>query len=150
MRSGPHRAWWTVSLFVLVWPKVGHAQRSGRYSSLPISKWRLPAPPRLTSSSAPCRATPRGSSFPISRSIVGLFPRVEIDIDGAYAIEGPDDGRFAFDYPAPDNIWVAAKLGLYDSRKEGETTAWAIGAQLGPSFPPRATCTGIGYEGLWW
>ena len=79
---------------------------------------------------------------------LGLFPRVEIDIDGAYAIEGPDDGRFAFDHPAPDNIWVAAKLGLYDSREEGETSAWALGAQLGPKFPTARDLHGLGYEGL--
>jgi len=79
---------------------------------------------------------------------LGLFPEVELDIDGAYAIEGPDDGRFAFDHPAPDNIWVAAKLGLYDSRKEGETSAWALGAQLGPKFPTARDLHGVGYEGL--
>ena len=73
---------------------------------------------------------------------LGLFPGVEIDVDGAYAIEGPDNGRFAFDHPAPDNIWVAAKLGLYDSRNEGETSAWALGAQLGPKFPTARDLTG--------
>ena len=79
---------------------------------------------------------------------VGLAPNVEIDIDGAYAIEGPDDGRFSFDHPAPDNLWVAAKLGLYDSREEGAKDAWAIGLQLGPKLPVARDAHGIGYEGL--
>jgi hypothetical protein len=79
---------------------------------------------------------------------LGLFPRVELDVDGAYAIEGPDDGAFTFDHPAPDNIWVAAKLGLYDSREEAGTSAWALGAQLGPKIPVARDAHGIGYEGL--
>src|SRR5262245_21127302 len=49
---------------------------------------------------------------------VGLAPGVEIDVDGAYAIEGPDDGGFSFTHPAPDNLWTAAKLGLYDQVDE--------------------------------
>ena len=80
---------------------------------------------------------------------VGLTPNVEIDVDGAYAVEGPDDGQFSFDHAAPENVWIAAKLGLYDSREgDGDTTAWAIGAQLGPKLPVANGARGIGYEGL--
>lgn len=79
---------------------------------------------------------------------LGLWPRVELDIDGAYAIEGPDDGSFMLDHPAPDNIWVCAKLGLYDSREEGAKSAWALGAQLGPKLPVARDGHGLGYEGL--
>ena len=68
--------------------------------------------------------------------------------DGAYAIEGPGNGQFSFDHPAPDNLWVAAKLGLYDSREEGMIRAWAIGAQLGPKLPLANDAHGIGYEAL--
>jgi len=79
---------------------------------------------------------------------LGLSPNVELDIDGAYAIEGPDDGRFTFDHPAPENVWIAAKLGLYDSRDDGDNGAWAVGAQLGPKLPVANNAHGIGYEAL--
>jgi len=79
---------------------------------------------------------------------IGLAPGAEIDIDGAYAIEGPDDGGFSFDHAAPDDLWVAAKLGLYDEVDEGTTAGWAIGAQLGPKFPTARDSHGVGYEGL--
>jgi hypothetical protein len=79
---------------------------------------------------------------------IGLSHNVEIDIDATYAIEGPDDGRFSFDHAAPDNIWLAAKLGLYDSRETEEGTAWAIGAQLGPKLPVAHDAHGIGYGAL--
>jgi hypothetical protein len=79
---------------------------------------------------------------------VGLSRNFELDVDGAYAIEGPDDGEFSFDHPAPDNLWVAAKLGLYDWREEGAPDAWAIGLQLGPKVPVANDARGIGYEAL--
>jgi hypothetical protein len=80
---------------------------------------------------------------------LGLTRNVELDIDGAYAVEGPDDGPFSFDHPAPENIWIAAKLGLYDSRDDdADTTAWSVGAQLGPKLPVASGAHGIGYEAL--
>jgi len=79
---------------------------------------------------------------------VGISPNVELDIDGAYALEGPDDGAFSFDHAAPDNIWFGAKLGLFDSREAGETSAWAVGVQLGPKLPVARDAHGIGYEAL--
>src|SRR4051812_3910283 len=42
---------------------------------------------------------------------VGLLPNLELDLDGAYAIQGPAGAPFSFDYPAPDGLWVAAKIG---------------------------------------
>src|SRR5262245_33332293 len=45
---------------------------------------------------------------------LGLTPDIELGIDAAYAIEGPDDGRLVLDHPAPDNIWLSSKLGLLD------------------------------------
>jgi hypothetical protein len=79
---------------------------------------------------------------------LGLARGVELDVDGAYAIEGPDDGTFSFDHAAPDNLWVAAKLGLYDDVDEGTDAGWAIGAQLGPKLPVARDAHGVGYEGL--
>jgi hypothetical protein len=80
---------------------------------------------------------------------VGLLPQVELDVDGAYALEGPGDGSFTFDHAAPDNLWLAAKLGLYDSRVDkAEPAAWAVGAQLGPKLPVAIDAHGIGYEAI--
>jgi hypothetical protein len=79
---------------------------------------------------------------------IGFTRNVELDIDATYAIEGPDDGRLLFDHAAPDNIWLAAKLGLFDSRETDEGTAWAIGAQLGPKLPVANDAHGIGYGAL--
>src|SRR5882762_490407 len=43
----------------------------------------------------------------------------------------------------------SAKLWVYDARVSKEdTTAWAIGAQLGPKLPVANGARGIGYEGL--
>jgi hypothetical protein len=79
---------------------------------------------------------------------LGVAPGVEIDVDGAYAIEGPDDGGFSFDHPSPDNLWTAAKFGLYDQVDEDTPAGWAVGAQLGPKVPVAQGARGIGYEVL--
>jgi hypothetical protein len=80
---------------------------------------------------------------------VGISPEVEFDVDATYAVEGPDDGRFSFDHSAPENIWLAVKLGLLDSRENKEDPdAWALGLQLGPKLPIANGAYGIGYETL--
>jgi hypothetical protein len=80
---------------------------------------------------------------------LGILPQVELDIDGAYAIEAPDPHGFSLDHAAPDNLWVAAKLGLRDWQDEGDhTKAWALGLQLGPKLPVARDAHGIGYEAL--
>src|SRR3954464_3722453 len=63
---------------------------------------------------------------------VGLFRNFELDLDGAYAIEGPAAGPFAFAHPAPDSLWLSAKVGLYDWVDDGDgpggappVSAWA-------------------------
>jgi len=79
---------------------------------------------------------------------LGLGRGIEVDIDGAYAIEGPDDGGFSFERPAPDNLWTTVKLGLYDEVDEDTKVGWAIGAQLGPKVPVGHDAHGLGYEAL--
>jgi hypothetical protein len=79
---------------------------------------------------------------------LGLWSTVELDLDAAYAIESNDDTRFTLDHPAPDNIWIAAKLGLGDWRTEGSTHAWGLGLQLGPKVPVARDAHGVGYEAL--
>ena len=63
---------------------------------------------------------------------LGLFPGIELDVDGALGAEGAGHKRF-FDHAAVDNLWVSAKLGLYGSHEL--STSWALGVQVG-----RASC----------
>ena len=53
---------------------------------------------------------------------------------------------------APDNLWPALKVGIYDWVDEGksadELSAWAIGAQVGPKLPVAFGTHGVGIEAL--
>jgi hypothetical protein len=77
---------------------------------------------------------------------VGLLPNLELDLDADYAIQGAADAPFSFDYPAPDDLWVAAKIGLFDWNDEDTHRSWALGFQLGPKFPVAGGARGIGGE----
>ena len=76
---------------------------------------------------------------------LGLAPRVELDLDLTYALEGP----FAAIHSAPDNAWLSSKIGLLDLRdSDTARTAWAFGVQLGPRLPMASGARGAGYEVL--
>lgn len=79
---------------------------------------------------------------------LGLTNRVEIDVDFAFGIEGRAGRAFTFDHLVTDNLWLATKLGLWDTRDEAAGTAWAFGVQLGPKLPVGTGTRGIGYEAL--
>lgn len=79
---------------------------------------------------------------------IGLAPNVQFEIDGAYAVEGPPVGRFSFDHPAPDNLWVSSKLGLADFRDDDNVGSWALGLQLGPKIPLANQARGDGFEAV--
>jgi hypothetical protein len=70
---------------------------------------------------------------------LGILPWLELDLDGAYALEGPDNGPFSLDHAAPDALWPSIKLGLYDSHDANARSGRAIVA---------AGAHGIGFEGL--
>ena len=78
----------------------------------------------------------------------GLLPNLELDLDGAYAVEGPSTGPFSFDHAAPDSLWPSLKLGLYDEHDGVTQRAWALGLQAGPKIPVAPGSHGIGVEGL--
>lgn len=78
---------------------------------------------------------------------VGLLPNLELDLDGAVAVEGPPMGPFAFDHPLYDVLWASAKIGLYDDLDEQTQRTRAIGLQVGPKLPVRST-HGVGAETL--
>ena len=78
----------------------------------------------------------------------GLLPWLELDLDGAYAIEGPTTGPFSFDHAAPDSLWPSVKLGFYDDHDEQTKRSGALGAQVGPKVPVAAGSHGVGVESL--
>jgi hypothetical protein len=79
---------------------------------------------------------------------LGVSRSLELDVDGAYAIEGPPAGPFAFDHAAPDSLWLSAKIGIWDWRDDEAGTAWALGAQVGPKLPVASGAHGVGGEAL--
>lgn len=78
----------------------------------------------------------------------GIYHNVELDLDGAYAIEGPDTGAFAFDHAVPDSLWPSLKIGIWDDHDDETKRAQAIGIQIGPKLPVAHLSHGIGAEGL--
>ena len=78
----------------------------------------------------------------------GLLPNLELDVDGAYAIEGSPTGPFSFDHATPDSLWPSLKLGIYDEHDGLTHRAWALGLQAGPKIPVASGSHGIGVEGL--
>ncbi|MFO0761747.1 MAG: hypothetical protein U0359_35215 [Byssovorax sp.] len=77
---------------------------------------------------------------------IGVSERVEIDLDFALGLEGAPDRRFSLDHLSRDNLWLASKIGLWDSVDDVAHTAWALGIQLGPKLPAAAGARGIGSE----
>ena len=71
---------------------------------------------------------------------LGLWRRLELDLDGAFAID-PRAGS------VPDHLWLSAKVGILDARLGGRL-AVALGAQLGPRLPVAHGATGVGVDGL--
>src|SRR5262245_39826459 len=79
---------------------------------------------------------------------LAILNNVEVDVDFALAVEGPEHGPFSLDHLTAENSWLAAKLGLADFRNEAARTAWALGLQLGPKVPLAPEARGVGYEAL--
>lgn len=83
---------------------------------------------------------------------LGLWRNLELDVDGAYALESPGPSSLRFNEAAPDNLWVALKVGLYDWAEDGPTPddlyAWAVGAQVGPKLPVSPGSHALGLEAL--
>ncbi len=79
---------------------------------------------------------------------LGILNNLELDVDGAYAIEGPAQGPFRLDHAAPDSLWTSLKVGLLDVRGARDDWAIAFGTQLGPKLPVATGTHGLGVEGL--
>jgi hypothetical protein len=79
---------------------------------------------------------------------LGLLPWLELDLDGAYAVEGPDTGPFSFDHSAPDALWLSVKLGFLGIHDDGNAFGAALGLQIGPKLPVAPGAHGLGVESL--
>ena len=79
---------------------------------------------------------------------LGILPNLELDLDGAYAIEGPASGPFALDHAAPDSLWPSLKIGIFDWIDDQAHSSWAVGVQAGPKIPIQRGSHGIGAEAL--
>ena len=77
---------------------------------------------------------------------IGLGRAIELDVDAAYAIEGPQTGPFSLDHSAPDSLWGSAKLGLFSV--DGDAGGMGLGLQAGPKIPVAAGSHGLGAEAL--
>jgi len=78
----------------------------------------------------------------------GVYHNIELDLDGAYAVEGPDNGSFALDHSVPDSLWPSVKIGIWNDHDYVRRRARAIGIQLGPKLPVARGAHGLGGEGL--
>ncbi|MGC4093448.1 MAG: hypothetical protein QM756_37240 [Polyangiaceae bacterium] len=77
----------------------------------------------------------------------GLLPNLELSVAGGYAVEGPEQGPFAFDHSVPSSLWTALKFGALDIRSADGQAACALGTALGPKLPVPSQ-RGVGVEGL--
>jgi hypothetical protein len=78
----------------------------------------------------------------------GLAHNVELDVDGAVGVEGPEDGSFRFEHAALDNLWLSSKLGIFSWHDDAKKSSWAVGLQLGPKVPLADGVHGAGFESL--
>jgi hypothetical protein len=78
----------------------------------------------------------------------GIAHNVELDLDGAYAIEGADAGSFSFDHAVPDSLWPSLKIGIWNHHDDETQRAQALGIQVGPKLPLPGFSRGFGVEGL--
>jgi hypothetical protein len=79
---------------------------------------------------------------------LGLARWLELDLDGAFAIEGAADRPFSFDHTAPDPLWPSLKVGALDLLDDGSRSTFAFGAQAGPKLPTLPGSHGVGAEAL--
>jgi hypothetical protein len=73
---------------------------------------------------------------------LGLTRNVELDVSGTFTLDRENGQR----HVTGDALWIAAKLGLFDTR-DAQGNAWAFGVELGPRLPT-LDAAGIGYGAL--
>jgi hypothetical protein len=91
---------------------------------------------------------PYSFSVPDFEIDLGLTDRVELDLDGAFTLQGEESGKFGIARLARDNLWLCLKVALLDSRFAGKTSGLALGIQAGPKLPVAIDNHGLGVETL--
>lgn len=71
---------------------------------------------------------------------LGLLDTLELDLDGAYAVQGTTS--------VPDNLWPSLRVALGDWHNRASDRWFALGAQAGPKLPVARGASGVGFEGL--
>jgi hypothetical protein len=79
---------------------------------------------------------------------LGLTKQLEIDVDGAFALEGPSDGALRYAHFVVDNLWLALKAGLLTFTDRTRSRTFSTGLQLGPKLPTARQAHGLGVESL--
>lgn len=79
---------------------------------------------------------------------LGLTKQLELDIDGALGLEGPDSGALHYDHVTSDNLWLALKAGLLSFEDQTRTRVLSSGLQVGPKLPTANQARGVGVESL--
>lgn len=138
-----------VALLCAQWPAAARAAPARRLFEPTDLEFEQPGVVELDTQFGPVRGEDAYRiAVPDVEFDLGLTRNLEFDIDGQFAIGGPDSGTFTFDRSAPDNLWPAAKVGLLDFADATADIAWAAGLQVGPKLPLARGAQGVGVEGL--
>lgn len=87
-------------------------------------------------------------SMPDFEFDLGLTEDVELDLDGEFALGGPDTGVLEIDRLAQDNLLTALKIGFATFEDKDDEREIALGGELGPVWPIAPGAQGVGVEGL--
>lgn len=79
---------------------------------------------------------------------LGLTRAIELDLDGAMALQDAPGESFSFDQTNPDNLWLAVKAPVFDIRDPDAGWGVGFGFQIGPKLPVAPQAEGVGGEGL--
>ena len=81
---------------------------------------------------------------------LGILDNLELDLDGAYAVEGTSygtPGPKLLDHSSPDNLWPSVRTSIKDWKSLGGSSL-GLGVQVGPKLPVARDAHRIGVEGL--
>jgi hypothetical protein len=91
---------------------------------------------------------PYSFSVPDFEIDLGLTDRLELDLDGAFTLQGEESGKFGVSRVVRDNLWLCLKLALLEFRFDGKTSGFSLGIQAGPKLPVAIDNHGLGLESL--
>ena len=141
---------WVVLAAALAWRPVGaRAATRPRFEPTDL-EWEDTGVAEFDLQIGPVRSSdgPRRIVVPDFEIDLGILSWLELDLDGAYAVAGPDTGPFSLDHSAPDALWPSVKLGLFGVHDDEAKIGAALGWQVGPKLPVARGSHGIGVESL--